>query len=54
MEAGQLLVLLPAFPAVSWLRREPGRWRRARIGLGTGFAVVALVWLIQRVLAALG
>jgi hypothetical protein len=53
VEAGQLLVVAPLFPLVLWLQRHAQLYRRARIGVNAGVAVVACVWFVQRVMGSL-
>jgi hydrogenase/urease accessory protein HupE len=50
VELGQLAVVMPLFPAIAWL----ARWKRAaqaRRSCSAAIAVVATVWLIERISA---
>ena len=49
VEAGQLVLVLPLFPGVLWLQKEPERAKRARVAVGIGVAVMAVYWFIERV-----
>ena len=49
VEAGQLILVLPLFPGVLWLQKQPERAKRARVVVGIGVAVMAVYWFIERV-----
>lgn len=49
VEAGQLAIVVPLFPLVLWVQKEPGRAKRARVLVGMGVAVMAVYWFIERV-----
>ena len=49
VEAGQLICVMPIFPIVLWLQKEPERAKRARVLVGIGVGVMAVYWFIERV-----
>jgi hydrogenase/urease accessory protein HupE len=51
VEIGQLLIVMPLFPLVLWLRRQSS-YARARALLCGAVAVVAVFWIVLRVGAA--
>lgn len=52
VEAGQLAIVLPLFPALLWLQRTQARtYRRVTIGTSALFAAIASWWLFERLFA---
>jgi hydrogenase/urease accessory protein HupE len=50
VETGQLMVVAPLLPLVLWLDRKPALSRKVRIVAGVAVGVLALFWLVQRLL----
>lgn len=53
VELGQLLVVAPLFPLVMLLQRRTDTYRRVRLSLNAGVAVVGCWWFVQRVVASI-
>jgi hypothetical protein len=53
VELGQLMVVAPLFPLVMLLHRRPDTYRRVRVSLNAGVAVLACWWFVERVLASI-
>jgi hydrogenase/urease accessory protein HupE len=51
VETGQLLVVAPLLPVVLWLDRRPALARKVRVGAGIAVGLLAVVWLVQRLMA---
>ena len=49
VEIGQLLIVLPLFPLVLWLRARPGVYPRVRRGMCAAVAAVAAIWFVLRI-----
>ncbi|GEM_PF-259754 len=50
VEAGQLMLVLPIFPALLWLRNYPASYRVVRFGFSAAVALVGTWWCIERLL----
>lgn len=51
VESGQLLIVLPLFPLVLWLRGRADVYARVRRGTCAAVAAVATIWFVLRVIA---